>query len=148
MRDPADVVSSNIERLASRIDPWPRLRPALVMKLDRLRSDHLAHDLPGYPKLAANRLDRLLGEIRPTDRSSPLPASPTGPHVPMKATVDPQSPGSRLDADHPETGSLFHAYSHSPNARMSAMQGDAQQRDHELLNGKPVELAHKLRYRL
>src|SRR5580658_8999506 len=80
------------------------------MKLGRLRSDHLAHDFPGYPKLAANRLDRLLlGEIRPTDLRDRLHYQhpQPGPHVPMEATVDPLPPGSRLDADHPENGVLI-----------------------------------------
>ena len=41
---------------------------ALVAELRRLRPQHLAHDLPRHPQLAADRLDRLaLDEIRPPD---------------------------------------------------------------------------------
>src|SRR5207245_2571808 len=61
----------------------------VMAKLGRLRPDHLAHDPSRHPKLAANRLDRLvLGKIRPTDlrdrlhyqHPQPGPRIPHGSH--------------------------------------------------------------------
>src|SRR6266436_917080 len=93
-----------------RADLRQRLPAALITKLGRLRPDHLAHNLPRHPKLAANRLDRLLSsEIRAPDLRDRLHYQhpQPGPHVPMEATVDPPSRGSRLDADHPLNGVLI-----------------------------------------
>src|SRR5260370_27797786 len=57
-----------IKLIAPWINPRQWLPAALVAKLGRLRPDHLAHDLPRHPKLAADRLDRLLlNEKRATD---------------------------------------------------------------------------------
>src|SRR6266478_91433 len=44
--------------------------------------------------------------------SIPHPA----PMSPMEAIVNPPSRGSRLDADHPKTGALFHADLHPPSS--------------------------------
>src|SRR5207248_7444919 len=85
-----------LELVAPRINPRQRLPAALIAKLGRLRPDHLAHDPSRYPKLAANRLDRLvLGAIRPTDLCDrlhyqhPLP----GPRIPNGSHCGPTVPG-------------------------------------------------------
>src|SRR5216683_1034277 len=68
----------------------------LVAKLGRLRPDHLAHDPSRHPKLAANRLDRLvLGEIRPTDLRDRLHYQhpQPGPRIPHGSHCGPAVPG-------------------------------------------------------
>jgi hypothetical protein len=50
---------------------------------------------------------RIFAIVSITSIPNLVPASLT------EATVDPPSEGSRLDADHPKTGSLFHADSRS-----------------------------------
>jgi hypothetical protein len=66
--------------------------------------------LPRQPKLAADRLDRLLlREIGPPDLHDRLHYQHprTGSHVPYGSHCDPPSPGARLDAGHPENGGLI-----------------------------------------
>jgi hypothetical protein len=100
----------SVKLIAPWANPRQRLLAALIAKLGRLRPDHLAHDLPRHPKLAANRLDRLLlRQMCAPDlryrfhHQHPEP----GPMSPMEAIVDPPFPGSRSDADHPQNGVLI-----------------------------------------
>ena len=102
-----------VELTAPRADSRQRLLAALIAKLGRPRPDHLAHDLPRHPKLAANRLDRLLlGEMRPTDLRDRLHYQhpQPGPHVPHGSHCGPARPrGPDWMPITPKTGSLFHA---------------------------------------
>src|SRR6202030_3757437 len=85
-----------VELVAPRINPRQRLPAALIAKLARLRPDHLAHDPSRHPKLAANRLDRLvLGEIRPTDLRDRLHYQHPrpGPRIPHGSHCGPTVPG-------------------------------------------------------
>src|SRR4051812_24701438 len=78
-----------IKLFTPRINPRQRLATAFVPELGRLRPDHLAHNLPRYPELAADRLDRLLlGKVGPPDLRN------------------------RLHYQHPKTGSHVHHKSH------------------------------------
>jgi hypothetical protein len=85
-----------IKLFAPRIDPTQRLVVSLVPELGRLRPNHLAHDLPRYPKLAADRLDRLLlDQIGPPDLRNRLHYQhpKTGSHVCHGSHCGPAVPG-------------------------------------------------------
>ena len=111
-RAPACPRSPAADRRAGRATDQSAAAAAcpLIAKLGRLRPDHLAHHPSRHPKLAANRLDRLVWAkyarrifaiVSTTSIPNLAPVSPT------EATVDPPSRGSRLDADRPENGVLI-----------------------------------------
>lgn len=96
-----------------------RLRRALVAKLRRLRTDDLAHHLPRDTEAKAVRLARLaLNEVRATDLRNRLHYQHprVGPHE-NGSQSGPSVRGSRLDADHPQTGSLFRAETQAESER-------------------------------
>src|SRR3954447_6710643 len=85
-----------IKLFTPRINPRQRLATAFVPELGRLRPDHLAHNLPRYPILAADRLDRLLlGKIGPPDLRNRLHYQhpKTGSHVRHGSHCGPAVPG-------------------------------------------------------
>src|SRR6185369_1465813 len=85
-----------IKLFAPPVNPRQRLASAFVPKLGRLRPNHLAHDLPRYPKLAADRLDRLLlDEIGPPNLCNRLHYQhpKTGSHVRHGSHCGPAVPG-------------------------------------------------------
>src|SRR3954471_19246906 len=97
------------ELVAPRPDLRKRLRPAFVTELSRLRADDLPHDLPGNAEVSAYRLDRLtVDEVGATDLRNRLhdQHSNLGSHE-NGSQCGPSVPGSRLDADHPESGVLI-----------------------------------------
>src|SRR6266581_2689841 len=111
--------SNTISWVAPGINPRQRLSAPLIAKLGRPRSDHLAHDLPRYPKLAADRLDRLLlNEKRATDLCDRLHYQLPCP--PWKPLWTPRPGGPDWMPITPKTGSLFHAYSQSTSKAMTA----------------------------
>lgn len=96
-----------VEFVLQRSDLRKRPRPSLVPELGRSRPDHLADDLARQLQLTKDRLDRL-----PQDENARrIFAIPTSASMNMDDSGDPPSQGSRSNADHPESGPLFHANS-------------------------------------
>ena len=82
------------------ISDWRHLAVSLLAGIVCRRPDHLAHDLPRHPKLAGNRVDRLvLGEIRPTDLRDCLHCQhpQPGPHIPHGSHFGPDVWGVRWE---------------------------------------------------
>src|SRR6185437_3957179 len=111
-----------VEVTPPRIDSWQRLLAALIAKLRRPRPDHLAHDLPRHPKLAADRLYRLLlREIGPTDLRDRLHYQHprTGPHVPHGSHCGPAVPGVPIGCRSPQKRGPYSMPNHMKYASRS-----------------------------
>src|SRR6266581_1343048 len=109
--------SNTISWVAPGINPRQRLSAPLIAKLGRPRSDHLAHDLPRYPKLAADRLDRLLlNEKRATDLCDRLHYQhpQTSSHVPHGSHCGPLVPGVPIGCRSPRKRGPYSMRIHTP----------------------------------
>ena len=109
-----------IKLFAPRIDPPQRLAVSLVPELGRLRPHHLAHDLPRYPKLAADRLDRLLlGKVGPPDLCNRLHYQhpKTGSHVRYGSHCGPAVPGGPFGCRSPRKRGPYSMPIHTPAHR-------------------------------
>src|ERR1700676_715602 len=102
-----------------------RLRPAFILELGRIRTEHLPNDLPRDPKLPADRLDRLLlNEIRPAYLRNRLHDQhpELGLHVPWKPvwTLVPGVPiGCRLPRKRGPYSTPIHSLLHSAGLQSS-----------------------------
>jgi hypothetical protein len=95
-----------IKPFAPRRDFRLGLDVASIVELCRLRPNDLPNHSSRNTQIAADRLDRHLSR-KIFWRSSPQPASRTRPPKESGGLCGPLSPGSRLDADHPENGVLI-----------------------------------------
>src|SRR3954454_23812498 len=112
-----------IKLFAPRIDPSQRLAVSLVPELGRLRPNHLAHDFPRYPKLAADRLDRLLlGEIGPPDLRNRLHCQhpKTGSHLRHGSHCGPAVPGVPIGCRLPRKRGPYSTPIHIPAGAWSS----------------------------
>jgi hypothetical protein len=114
LRLPGILHQNPVEFSAPRPDLRPRLDPALIGELGHAGSHHFPYGLPRHPQLATDLLDRLpVLKVRPSDlRDRFHHQHPEhGSRLSTEARWTTASGGARLEADHPDTGSFFHACS-------------------------------------